>query len=240
MTRVAPALMVTALLAWPPGSGASGLAPLTGAGAGAEPPLPWRVVGLPQQTLPLTRFAVVDLDGRRALRVESIGAYGNLVHPVDGGVGTLSWQWRVDRSVVGADLRLKSGDDTALKVCAMFDLPLDALPFWERQKLRLARSLSGEALPAATLCYVWDPSLPAGTLLPNAYTARLRWLVLQGQGRALGAWQAERRDLQADFRRAFGDEAKTLPPLTAIVVGADADNTGGRSLGFVADLALTR
>jgi hypothetical protein len=120
----------------------------------------------------------------------------------------------------------------------MYDLPLDALPFWERQKMRLARSLSGEALPAATLCYVWDPTLPAGTLLPNAYTPRLRWIVLRGQGEALGTWQEERRDLRADFLRAFGDEAREPPPLAALAVGADADNTGGRSIGRVTEPRL--
>ena len=207
------------------------------AGPGAQPPAPWRVAGLPQQTLPLTRFELVDLDGRRALRIASDGSYGNLVHPVRSG-SVLAWQWRLDRPLAAADLRRQAGDDAALKVCALFDLPLAALPFWERQKMRLARSLSGEPLPAATLCYVWDPALPAGSVLPNAYTPRLRWMVLQGQGSALGQWQAERRDLRADVVRAFGDEARPLPPLLAIAVGADADNTGGQALGHVADLVL--
>lgn len=212
------------------------LAPLAADGA---PPPPWRVAGLPDQPMPLTRFAVVTLEGRHALRIDAEASYGNLVHPVSGGTH-LSWRWRLEQPIAGADLRRKEGDDAALKVCAMFDLPLDALPFWERQKMRIARAAAGEALPAATLCYVWDPALPAGTVLPNAYTPRLRWLVLQGRGSALGAWQAEARDLQADFRRVFDDTAPPVPPLAAIAVGADADNTGGRSLGFVADLALTR
>lgn len=243
MTPRLPALAAAALVAAPLWAGASALSPLVS--AASQPPPPWRVVGLPKQTLPMTRFTVVDLDGQRALRVESAGSYGNLVHPLQraaaGAVGTgatLRWQWRVDRPLTGADLRVKDGDDAVLKVCAMFDLPLEALPFWERQKMRLARSVSGEDLPAATLCYVWDPGLPAGTLLPNAYSPRLRWIVVQGQGSALGRWQSARRDLGADFLRAFGDEARTVPPLTAIVVGADADNTGGQGLGFVADLEL--
>ena len=208
------------------------------AGVAVPPAPPWRFAGLPDQTLPKTRFDAVELDGRRALRVESAGSDGNLVHPVDGRGGVLSWDWRIDRPVADADLRRKDGDDTALKICAMFDLPLEAIPFWERQKLRLARSLSGEALPGATLCYVWDPSLSAGTVLPNAYTARLRWMVLQGAGAPLGRWAREQRDLQADLKRAFGDEVRAPPPLIAIVIGADADNTGGRALGHVADLVL--
>jgi hypothetical protein len=102
----------------------------------------------------------------------------------------------------------------------------------------VARSLSGENLPGATLCYVWDPSLPAGTLLRNAYTPRLRWIIAQGQGAPLAAWRSEQRDLRADFLRAFGDESTQLPPLLAIAFGADADNTGGRSRGHLAALEL--
>jgi hypothetical protein len=210
---------------------AAALAPLSVGGD-------WRVVGLPQQSFPLTRYSMVTLDGAPALRIDAEGSYGNLVHAVPGGGRHLSWRWRVERPLAAADLRRKEGDDTALKVCALFDLPLDALPFWERQKMRLARRVSGEELPAATLCYVWDGALPAGTLLPNAYTPRLRWIVLQGAGAPLATWRQEQRDLHADFRRAFGDEAQAVPPLQAIAVGADADNTGGRSQAFVADLLL--
>jgi hypothetical protein len=210
-------------------------------GPGPMPTPPWREALLPKQTLPKTRFEIVDLDGRRALRIESPASYGNLVHalaPLAGTARQLSWQWRLDRPVEGADLQSKSGDDAAVKVCVMFDHALEALPFAERQQLRLARLLSGEELPGATLCYVWDPMMPAGSVLPNAYTQRLRWFVLQGRGSPFGEWRSEQRDLRADFLRAFGDEARELPRITAVLVGADADNRGGRGLAHVAALAL--
>lgn len=219
------------------GAGAAALAPLDG-GAASAPPVPWRFAGLPQQKLPRTDFELVTLDGQRVLRIRAAASYGNLVHALNAPAGPLRWRWRLDQPLAGADLRRKDADDAALKVCAMFDLALEQLPFWERQKMRLARSLSGEALPAATLCYVWDPSLPTGTVLPNAYTPRLRWMVLRGAGVPLAAWQHESRDLHADFMRVFGDDAAEPPPLSAIAVGADADNSGGRAQGFVADLVL--
>lgn len=232
--RVWPCLLGAALLAASGGARAE-LVPLDG--AGSVPP-PWRFAGLPDQKLPATRYDVVDLDGRRVLRVAADGAYGNLVHPASGRGGTLRWSWRMDRLAAGSDLRKREGDDAALKVCAMFELPLEAVPFWERQGLRLARSLSGEALPAATLCYVWDARLPPGTVLRNVYTARMRWIVLQGAGSTTGQWRDERRDLAADFLRAFGDEASTVPPLQAIAVGADTDNTGSSSLAYLSGLQL--
>jgi hypothetical protein len=215
------------------------LAPLGGPSAGPAPP--WREVLLPRQSLPRTRFAIVELDGQRALRIDSAGSYGNLVHELTmpaGAAPVLSWRWRLERAIDGATLQRKAGDDAALKVCVLMDAPLDGIPFFERQQLRLARLLSGEPLPAATLCYVWDPALVAGSVLPNAYTRRMRWWVLQGGDGPLGSWREERRELRADVLRAFGDELTELPRITAVLVGADADNTGGHGLGFVAGMAL--
>ena len=208
--------------------------------ASAEPSPPWRVVGLPNQTKPFTQFSVVDVEGRRALRVEAVESYGNLVHAlknVDAGV-KLAWQWRVDKLVTGANLRVKAGDDVALKVCVLFDQAMQDIPFLERQLLRLAQSQSNEPLPSATLCYVWDTELPAGTEMENAFTRRLRYVVLQSGPGKLRHWVAEKRDIGADFLKLFGSEVSVVPPVIGVAVGADADNTHSRSLGFVADLAF--
>jgi hypothetical protein len=211
------------------------LAPLA-AQTGERPQAPWAYAGLPDQKPPPTRYRVRELEGRRVLHVEADGSYGNLVHPLAGvAAGVLSWRWRVDTPLGAADLRSKQGDDAALKICAMFELPRERVPFIERQLLRLAESRFGEPLPNATLCYVWDPSWPPGSLVPNAYTKRVRFITAGG---AAGGWLSERRDLAADFLRAFGDESREVPPLRAILVGADADNTGGRSSAWVDALRL--
>jgi hypothetical protein len=215
---------------------AAGLAPL--AGRGAEPAAPWRWAGLPQQTLPATRYSVVELDATRVLRVEADRSYGNLVHDLPAGTqaGSLAWRWRVDRPTVGADLTRRSGDDAALKVCAMFDMPASQVPFVERQMQRMAQARSADKLPAATLCFVWDEALPEGTVIVNPYTRRVRSIVIQG---VRGRWSEERHELAAAFLRAFGDEAQTVPPLIAIVVSADGDNTGSHSLAYLDALRLT-
>ncbi|MDP3224634.1 MAG: DUF3047 domain-containing protein, partial [Rubrivivax sp.] len=49
-------------------------------------------------------------------------------------------------------------------------------------------------------------------------------------------WFEESRDVAADFQRAFGDESPVLPPVTALIVSGDADNTGGASLAHVSAL----
>ena len=221
---------------------APALAPFSSA-SGEQPPAPWRVVGVPGGKIPLTTYAIAEIDGRKVLRVEANKSYGNLVHPLTAAVLDpalrLRWRWRLDEPLRSADLRRRDGDDSPLKVCALFDMPLEKLGLIERNLLRLARGVSGERLPSATLCYVWDATLTTGTLLPNAYTSRVRLIVVDSGEQRLGQWVSHERDLNADFQRAFGAESDTLPPLQAVLVGADADNTGGHSLGWVGDVTLS-
>lgn len=242
--HVAAAVAVALIaLAMPAQVGAEGslLRPWLEPGA---PPLPWHVVGLPQQQKPYTRFSVVDTDGVRALRVEADRSYGNLVHPVEPAAQPhhLAWRWRIDRALPAADLASMAAEDTELRVCVSFDEPLDQVPFVERQLLRLARGRSAEPLPAATLCYVWSPLHARGSVLASPYTGRLRYMVLEsGAASTMRAWVPERRDLDADFRLAFGHETHgTVPPVVGVVVGADADNTRAQSLAHVAELVLDR
>ena len=217
------------------------LTPLAGA-EGTTPAAPWRAVGLPRNKAPLAMMDIVSIDGVRALRLQTDKSYGTLVHELPGGVAgpdaTLKWRWRLDQAIANADLRKKEGDDAALKVCVMFDLPLEQVPFGERTLLRLARSLSSEPLPAATVCYLSDRTLATGTALANIYSRRVRSIIIDGQGSPLAQWRSHERRIGADFLQLFGDESKVVPPLIAVVVGADADNTGGSSLGYIADLAL--
>src|SRR5689334_19641098 len=188
--------------------------PLLGplAGPGSTPPEPWAVVGLPHQTKPFTRFSVVDLDGHRALRIEADSSYGNVVHPLHRQMPAahLAWQWRVDEPNPQADLHERQSDDTAVKVCVFWDMPLEQVPFVERQLLRAARSNSDVELPTATVCYVWDATLAPGTQLDSPFTRRVRYVILRGPGDPLHRWVAERRDIVADFVSLFGSEAKSL------------------------------
>lgn len=230
---------VAALAAWAPvRAGDAVLAPLDGPPGG--PPAPWHVVGLPKQSKPFTQFSLAELDGRRVLRVEAVRSYGNLVHPLGHGVGArrLSWRWRVDQPIDASDLRKRSGDDSPVEVCALFDMDLKVVPFVERQVLRVARAASADPVPAASVCYVWDRHFPAGTVLDNAFTRRVRIIVLRGEGSRTKEWSAERRDVAADFVRLFGDESPEVPPLMGISISADADNTQSHSLAYVADMTL--
>lgn len=218
---------------------APAIAPFSTAAVG-PPPAPWQLLTLPK--LPRhTRYEIAEIDGSRALRVQAVASYANLLHPVDAAAGTrpvLAWRWRVERFPANADLRRKQGDDTAARLCVLFDIPDVRLSFAVRMQLKLGRTLFDPNLPAASICYVWDEKLAAGTSLPNVHTDRVRMIVLQ-QGNP-GTWAAERRDVQADFARAFPSEAAGgfRPRVLAVAVAGDGDNTGGESLAWIGDIRL--
>lgn len=202
---------------------------------------PWRFASLPMKAK--TQYTIVEMEGRRVLKVETEHSYGNLVHDThirlkDG--ATLTWQWRVDHPVTDADLRKKTGDDGAAKLCVFFDYPKDKLPLSERLRLSLASSMVGEPIPSESLCYVYDNQLAVGTELVNALSTRIRMIVLQTGRDKLGQWQSESRNVTADYKRAFADEWRgEVPEVIGIAVQADSDNSKSNSLSYFGDIALT-
>ena len=228
------ALAAVAAEPWPPLVQAPGQAAPGDARVGPG----WRVVGWPDQRMPLTRYAAESVDGRLALRLDARASYGNLVHTASAQASprTVTWGWRMQQPNPAADLRLKSGDDAAAKVCLGFDMALDRVPFVERALLRLARSRSADPLPAATLCWVWGRAEAPGSVIENPYTRRVRSIALRTAADPTGQWLTETRDVAADFRRAFGDESPDTPALTTVIVAADADNTGASTVAHIADL----
>jgi hypothetical protein len=243
-----PALLALGMACVTASAFAQSLSPLVP--ADGTPASTWRFVGFPKSKadIPATRFELAEVQGERALKVSTRASYGTWVHDLPNiNPGRLHWRWRLDQPLTGgkavADILTKAGDDAALKLCVMFDHPLGRVPFGQRTLLRIARSISGEDLPAATLCYVWDSVHPAGLQGANPYTQRVRFITLQGQGSPLAQWQTERRDVAADFAKLFADElpaGAAVPQVRAVLVGADSDNTGAQSVGWVQALAWVK
>lgn len=212
------------------------LAPFAGSSGSTLHPS-WALSGLPDNKAPLSTFEAIILNGESVLALRTQTSYGVLAHAWQGEAPEfLSWRWRLEQPLVKADIKTKAGDDAALKVCVMLNQPLAAIPFLQRSVLALARSVSGQNLPSATLCYLWDSRYPAGTRGPNPYSARVRYIVLNGAESATGQWVTQHRNIAADFALLFGQESPALPPVTAVAVGADSDNTQGSSLGYLAQL----
>lgn len=214
------------------------IAPFSAASPGGALPAGWKPLDLPRVKAP--EVALVDDGGTTVLRVRAAAAAGTVSFALDASPARrplLSWRWKVDRVVGRADLAEKSGDDFAARVYVFFDVPLAALDFAARVKALLARAVWGEKLPTAALCYVWDNDHPPGTSAWNPYTDRVRTVVLRSG--SPGAWAAESRDLEADFRAAFGAQWRgPVPRVTGVAIGNDTDQTGESATAWFGDLRL--
>ena len=113
-------------------------------------------------------------------------------------------------------------EDAVARVIFGFGGDIAKLPLRTRMKFELAQTLTGEMPPYATLMYVWDSKLPVGTVVINPRSDRIRKIVVDSGPAQLHRWRDHRRDLAADFRRAFGEEPG---PLQSMAVMTDSDNT---------------
>lgn len=169
-----------------------------------------------------SRYRIRVEDGRALLQVESVGGNSGLVRRISLPSSILSevaWRWRVAGSLTENQHEAEQrGDDFAARVFVIFDGSEDP---W-----------SGRAI-----CYVWSGNLPVGTAYLNPYTDRVAMVVVEsGDGRA-GRWVGVRRDVIADYRRAFGD----LPDsLTAVALMVDTDDTQGRATAWFERLDIIR
>jgi Protein of unknown function (DUF3047) len=179
-----------------------------------------------------------EIEGKKSLRLRSDKSWGSLVHPWTGSAQTIRFQWRLDKALTKASFKTKATEDAALKVCMSFDMPADRIPSSERTLFKFAQFLSREKLPTATLCYVWANTEDVGSVHASPTTGRVRYMVLNSGSAQLKTWQELQRNIGADFLKAFGAESGTIPALTAIIVGADSDNTQDTSLGYISDIVV--
>lgn len=125
------------------------------------------------------------------------------------------WSWSVAEGVPATDLTQKGGDDRNLSIYAVF------LPESKATELKDAgiRTLLGED-SARVLVYVWGGDHARGDVLASPYLGdRGRTIILRPTG--TGAF-AEKVDLAADYKRAFGGTAGVL---VGLAVSADSDDT---------------
>ncbi len=170
-------------------------------------PTPWRPVGLHGK--PPTQFTLVK-DGRTVVvRAHSVAAVAALVRDLrvdPRHYPLIRWRWKVASLLQKGNLYRKDGDDYPARVYVTFDYDVNKLPWLTQAKLWLARTLYGEGVPVAALCYVWDNRAPVGTMVASAYTDQVRMIVVEsGEGR-LNRWVDEERNLYQDYRAAFGEE----------------------------------
>ena len=167
----------------------------------------------------LTRYRLVEEEGRRVLLAEADGSASGLVKKIafdPAEYRYLRWRWKIESTVAQGDERTKAGDDYAARVYVIFPGRF----FWQTRALN----------------YIWANRLPAEGFVANAFTANAMLLAVRSGADQAGQWLEESRDLIADYRRVFGSDP---PQAGAVAIMTDTDNTGGRARAWYGDISLS-
>lgn len=190
----------------------------------------WHEVRLPGKAS--TRYQPAHKDGRdatAALSERSASLWRRHVRGTLVPVGEVSFSWWVQDLVAGANVAEQGLTDAPARVLFSFEGDTAKLPQRTRAMFELAEALTGERPPYATLVYVWDATLPVGTVIVNPRSDRVRKIVVDSGPAQLRRWRDHRRNLAADFRLAFGEEPGAL---ASVGLMTDSDNTGSRAASW--------
>lgn len=143
--------------------------------------------------------------------------------------------WWVPATIPTADLRHAETADSPVRLVFAFDGDLSKLSLRDRMQFQTAEAMTGEALPYATLMYVWDNDAAPETILRGARSERVKKIVLERGDTHLRQWRHYRRSLKADFVRAFGEEPGRL---IGIALLTDSDNTRSKTQAWYADVIV--
>ena len=205
---------------------ASPWAAQSGAPVGAGSSRAWRHQPFPGKAP--TQFKYAHEDGRHAVSVTASSSASMLrrrlrIEPTD--LGSVVFSWKVPALIAQADLASRENDDAPVRVMLVFDGDRSRFSPRDAMTSELMRALTGEEMPYATLMYSWCARREANTVVTNARTGRVRTLVVESGPRKLNRWLDYRRNVRADFERAFGE-----PPGALVGVGIMSDSDNTRSL----------
>jgi hypothetical protein len=175
-------------------------------GAALEPWEPWMIV---RGNAPTT-YRAAEVDGVVALEAEGVAGGSGMwrkirVDPQRNPV--LEWRWRVPSPAAGSPpLAVTSKYSPVARLSLAFHGDPEKLDFEDRVKLRMAKALTVNGLPYASLLYVWMVNEPVDTVIQSPHTGRVRMIVVESGAQRAGQWVTIRRNVLEDFRRAFDEE----------------------------------
>lgn len=189
------------------------------ASAGSE----WEHYKLPGKTA--TQFEYARKDGRDALAVHAASSASMLrrdvrIEPAE--LGDVRFSWKVPELIADADMASRDADDSPVRVILAFEGDRRGFSAKNSMLSELALAVTGEEMPYATLMYVWCNKRPPGTVVASPRTDRIRTIVVESGPARLGQWLDYKRNIRADFERAFGEAPGAL---VGVAIMTDSDNT---------------
>jgi hypothetical protein len=172
-----------------------------------------------------SRYSPANYEGRNTMAAYASSSASMLrqfvkVEPDD--LHLLRFSWKVPALIADSDLAVRGLGDSPVRVVLAFEGDRSSFSLKNAMLSELSHAMTGEPLPYATLMYVWSNHHPAGSVIQNPRTDRIRKIVLESGPAALGQWRTYERDIRADFENAFGEAPGAL---LAIGIMTDSDNT---------------
>lgn len=137
-------------------------------------------------------------------------------------LGQLTFDWRVERLIPGADMVQRETEDSPVRLILVFDGDRQRFTPKNAMLSELTHSLTGEPMPYATLMYVWCNQCPPESVIVNPRTDRIRKLAVESGPGRVGTWLSYTRNIRADFEKAFGEAPGAL---MGVGLMTDTDNT---------------
>ena len=205
--------------------------------APSGPPAGWEPLTFPK--IPRhTQYRLVPQDGGWVVEARAQASASGLIHRVKvdpTARPVLRWRWKVDALVPDGDVSRKSGDDYPARLYITFAYDPQHASLGQRIRYETARLIYGEYPPHSGLNYIWDRKATVGSIVPNAYTDRVRMIVVQSGPDHLAEWREYERDIVQDYRAAFGAEP---PAISGIAIMTDADDTKQSALAYYGEISL--
>lgn len=189
-----------------------------------------------------TRYQATEKDGRPALMAEAMGSNSTLNLLLTPPAGTVAKRMHFSLFVPALNpsfnLAEKGEDDAVARLILSFDGDRYNGTWQARDHIvsELSGLIAGKPLPYASIMYVWDNQHPAGTVIPNPYTSRIRQIVVESGPARLNQWVDFDRDVEADFRKAFGEAPG---PMIGLGLMTDSNNSGASVSAWYGPLQLT-
>lgn len=183
----------------------------------------WHEVRLPGKRR--TNYRLATKDGREAIEAhaqQSASMLRRRLAAAKAAATRLDFAWWVPQLISGASVARAEAEDAPARVLLAFGGDYARLTARDRMMFDLAEALTGERPPFATLMYVWEAQAPVESVIVNPRSERVRKIVVDSGAAQLGRWREHRRNIVADYQRAYGEKPG---PLQSVAVMTDADNT---------------
>ncbi len=125
----------------------------------------------------------------------------------------LNWYWQVIDPLPSLPEQTKAGDDYAARI---YLIKQGGIFFWQTKALN----------------FVWSSGQAKETLWPNAFAGK-NVMMLAVRNNDDQGWHCEKRDLRADWQRAFGEATNKLD---AVALMTDSDNSKGQAAAYYGDI----